>query len=183
MCIFTPRLCNKNKKITYEQINRKHKTYLRLHRYTYGLNKKQYNYTSPIFFPLMDQNTMCVFGCVLCFVPLLSVHLRMRIFSNASSIAGVSSTWSGVCGLPYYCAPPVCVPTVIGVLAVRRRYKPKTKNHVEASCVRAWLTRERSDRSQTRPKKSTQVRFWRKLKMRCCCDWSASCVVAVQTNT
>ena len=80
MCIFTPRLCNKNKKITYEQINRKHKTYLRLHRYTYGLNKKQYNYTSPIFFPLMDQNTMCVFGCVLCFVPLLIVHLRSVYF-------------------------------------------------------------------------------------------------------
>ena len=35
---------------------------------------------------------------------------------------------SGFCRLPYYCAPPVCVPAVIGGLAVWRHYKPKTKN-------------------------------------------------------
>jgi len=38
------------------------------------------------------------------------------------------SAWSGVCGPPCYCAPLVCVPAVIGVLAVWRHYKPKIKN-------------------------------------------------------
>ena len=32
------------------------------------------------------------------------------------------------CGLPYYCAPLVCVPAVIGLLAVWRHNKPKTNS-------------------------------------------------------
>jgi len=35
---------------------------------------------------------------------------------------------SGFCGLPYYCAPLVCIPDVIRGLAVWRHYKPKTKD-------------------------------------------------------
>jgi len=34
---------------------------------------------------------------------------------------------SGICGLSYYCAPLLCVPAVIGVLAVWQHNKPKTK--------------------------------------------------------
>jgi len=40
---------------------------------------------------------------------------------------------SGFCGLPYYCAPLVCVPTGIGVLAVWRHNKPKTKNVIPSA--------------------------------------------------
>ena len=36
---------------------------------------------------------------------------------------------SGASGLPYYCAPLVCVSAVIDSLAVWRHNKPKTKNH------------------------------------------------------
>jgi len=36
------------------------------------------------------------------------------------------SIWSGASGLPYYCAPLVCVSEVIKLLAVWRYYKPKT---------------------------------------------------------
>ena len=35
---------------------------------------------------------------------------------------------SGASGLPYYCAPFVCISIVIGLLAVWRHNKPKTKN-------------------------------------------------------
>jgi len=38
------------------------------------------------------------------------------------------SIWSGASGLPYYCAPLVCVSEVIEWLAVWRHNKPKTKN-------------------------------------------------------
>jgi len=41
------------------------------------------------------------------------------------------SIQSGVCGPPYYCAPLVCVPAVIQVLAVWWHYKPKTKNQFQ----------------------------------------------------
>jgi len=36
---------------------------------------------------------------------------------------------SGFCGLPYYCAPPVCIPAVIGGLAVWQHCKPKPKQN------------------------------------------------------
>ena len=40
----------------------------------------------------------------------------------------------GTSGLPYYCAPPVCVPAVIGALAVWRQNNNKKKsNHRAAS--------------------------------------------------
>jgi len=40
------------------------------------------------------------------------------------------SIWFGVRGPPYYCAPLVCVPDVIGVLVVWRHYRSKNKNSV-----------------------------------------------------
>jgi len=38
---------------------------------------------------------------------------------------------SGASGLPYYCAPLVCVSEVIELLAVWRHNKPKPKNQYE----------------------------------------------------
>ena len=118
MCIFTPRLCNKNKKNKYEQINRKHNTH---QQYKHTSNIKQYTYTSKKGKRSTrnhHNNSMRVYGCVFCSAPLLFVYLRMRISSNASSITGVLFDAVGVCGPPSYCAPLVCVPAVIRVLDV-----------------------------------------------------------------
>ena len=47
----------------------------------------------------------------------------------------------GASGLPYYCTPLVCISVVIGLLAVWRHNKPKTKNqkrHSKARDTRGW---------------------------------------------
>ena len=64
-----------------------------------------------------------VCGCVFC----LFACLRSRISSNPRSTAGVRSIRPGASRLSYYCAPLVCVPTVLGLLAVWRHKKLKTK--------------------------------------------------------
>jgi len=46
-------------------------------------------------------------------------------------IAGVTSK-QGAAGLPYYCTPPVCVPDVLGALAVWRQTKKKKCSEVSA---------------------------------------------------
>jgi len=43
------------------------------------------------------------------------------------SVAGLPSIRSGACGLPYYCTPPVTIPTVLGVPAVWQ-HNNKKKN-------------------------------------------------------
>jgi len=43
------------------------------------------------------------------------------------------SIWSGASGLPYYCTPLVCISAVIGLLAVWRHNKPKTKKKSHGS--------------------------------------------------
>jgi len=54
-----------------------------------------------------------------------------NVSSNSSSIAGVpfAVIRLGVCGPPYYCTPLVCVPAVIGVLAVWQ-YTKNQKTHL-----------------------------------------------------
>jgi len=59
-----------------------------------------------------------VFGCVFCSISLLFVYMYARMPSSPRSIAGVPSLEPSASGLPYYCTPPVCVPDVIGGLAV-----------------------------------------------------------------
>jgi len=48
------------------------------------------------------------------------------------------SIWSGASGLPYYCAPLVCVSAALDSLAVWRQNKLKTK-----SCVAALQTKNK----------------------------------------
>jgi len=66
------------------------------------------------------------------------------------------SILSGASGLPYYCAPAVCVSAVIDLLAVWRHNKPKTKNFddraLELPCV--WW--HDSSESTWRPMKFTE---------------------------
>ena len=55
------------------------------------------------------------------------------------------STWSGASGLPYYCAPLLCISVVIELLAVWRHNKPKTKNqkpitHSQDPCMQSHFT-------------------------------------------
>jgi len=82
---------------------------------------------------------------VFCSIPRLFVCLRMRM-STSKQYANVYVNQysrvrgplrecrpirSGASGLPYYCAPLVCISVVMELLAVWRHYKPKTKNTVD----------------------------------------------------
>ena len=50
------------------------------------------------------------------------------------------SIWSGASGLPDYWTPLVCISAVIGLLAVWRHNKPKTKNQkLLVPNMKAWL--------------------------------------------
>jgi len=69
---------------------------------------------------------------------------------------------SGASGLPYYCAPLVCVSDVIELLAMCRHNEPKTKD---------WLgTGMNWTGSQALPYYCTSI------CVRSCCNWRASCV-------
>jgi len=77
---------------------------------------------------------VCLYVCVCeC---LLHNNLRMYTSNQYSNIRGplreCRSIRSGASGLPYYCAPLVCVSAVIELLAVWRHNKPKTKATVRS---------------------------------------------------
>jgi len=59
-------------------------------------------------------------------------NMRMYTLNQYSHVRGplqeCRSIRSGASGLPYYCAPLVCISAVIGLLAVWRHDKPKTKS-------------------------------------------------------
>jgi len=69
-----------------------------------------------------------IYGCVFCSVPLLFVYLRMHISSNASSIVGVPFDSVGSLRTTLILRTTCMRSAIIGVLAVWRYYKPKTKN-------------------------------------------------------
>ena len=52
---------------------------------------------------------------------------------------------SGASGLPYYCAPLVCISAVIGLLAVWPHHKPKTKNQKPSLVIPKPPHRTRGD--------------------------------------
>jgi len=88
---------------------------------------------------------------VFCSIPRLFVCLRMRMStSKQCAKVYVKSFWSvrgplrerrsirsGASGLPYYCAPLVCVSDVIELLAVWRYNKPKTQKS------KSWFLRQK----------------------------------------
>ena len=67
-----------------------------------------------------------VYGCVFCSVSLLSVYMCVRMPSSPKSIAGLPSSWA-LPGFPVTAPPSVCVPAVIGALAVWRQKKQNKK--------------------------------------------------------
>jgi len=70
-----------------------------------------------------------VYGYVFCSIPLLFASIvHAYAFKSKVHCGSALGPAAGDSGLPYFCAPPVLVPTVLGGLAVWRHNKPKTKN-------------------------------------------------------
>jgi len=63
--------------------------------------------------------------CVVFFPSFICLHVYAYAFK--SKIHCGSALGPGAFGLPYYCAPLVCVPASIGGLAVWRHNKPKNQ--------------------------------------------------------
>jgi len=55
------------------------------------------------------------------------MKIDRKMIGSMFQLQGCHLIPSAFCVLPYYCAPPVGFPNVIGGLAVCRHYKPKTK--------------------------------------------------------
>jgi len=72
----------------------------------------------------------CFLTCVLFYFSFIWLHVYA--FAMKSMVHCGSAFEPGASGLPYYCATPVCVPAVIGALAVRRQ---STHTHTKVS---AW---------------------------------------------
>jgi len=73
----------------------------------------------------------CVSTDVFCSIILLFAYVVMGYPQVQGPLRECRSIRSGFYGLPSYFAPLVCVPDVIGVLAVWRHNKPKTKNQIK----------------------------------------------------
>ena len=84
----------------------------------------KYNNTTLIFY----------YGCVFSSIPRLFVYLRMRMYTSKqhSCVQGPlrDAFEPGAFGLPYSCTPPMCVPDVLGALAVWRHTKKKKDSRV-----------------------------------------------------
>jgi len=52
---------------------------------------------------------------------------NLRLAKNSDSMVYCGAFEPGASGLPYYCTPPVCVPAVLGALAVWRHNKQNKK--------------------------------------------------------
>jgi len=65
--------------------------------------------------------------CFLLFLICLYMCVCVR-FQIQGRLRECRSIRPGASRLPYYCTPFVCIPAVIGLLAVWRHNKPKTKN-------------------------------------------------------
>ena len=58
-----------------------------------------------------------VYACVSCSISILFLYMYVHMPSSPRSIAGVPSS-RALLGFPITAAPPVCIPDVIGALAV-----------------------------------------------------------------
>jgi len=81
----------------------------------------------------MFKHVACLWMCVLFYVSFVCLHVC--VYASKFKVHCGSASEPGASGLPYYCTPPVCVPDVIGALAVWR-HKNKQKNFVSCpGCV------------------------------------------------
>jgi len=84
-----------------------------------------------------------VYACVSCSISILFVYMYVRLPSSPRSIASVPSSWA-LLGFPITAPPPVCVPDVIGALAVWRQHKTKNRYLPLRSCcvccrAKSWI--------------------------------------------
>ena len=125
------------------------------HNVIYKHNSKALRYNAT----LIPSSCMCcsymlrVCGCVFCLF-LFRLYICVCVYLQIQGpLRECRSIRPGVSGLPYYCAPLVCVPEVIGLLALWRHIKPKTKT----ICVCSWCNwRASCVDSITKPKKNSQ---------------------------
>ena len=69
-------------------------------------------------------------GCVFCFC-LFCLYFCVCVYLQIEGpLREYCSIWLGTSLLPYYCTPLVCVPDVIGLIAVWRNNKPKNQKKV-----------------------------------------------------
>ena len=102
-----------------------------------------------------------VYGCAICSIPLLFVFLHMRMSSNPWSIAGVSLNLVGILGLPYHCAPLVCVP-------VAALHSLSARTHTDFFYCILFFPSVFPFKTGREILHTTCVRF--------CCNWHAVCV-------
>jgi len=104
---------------------------------------------------------VCLYICV-CECLLQNNNHQKKHINNTSSIQHswvrgplreCRSIWSGASGLPYYCAPLVCVSDVMESLAVWRHNKPKTKHRGKCDLKNE---RERRDTKKKRTRRRTR---------------------------
>jgi len=69
----------------------------------------------------MFKHVACLWMCVLFYVSFVCLHVC--VYASKFKVHCGSASEPGASGLPYYCTPPVCVPDVIGALAVWRHKK------------------------------------------------------------
>jgi len=111
---------------------------------------------------VMFIHVACLWMCVLFYFDF--VYLRVRAFAFKFKVLCGSAFEPGASGLPYYYTPPVCVPDVIGGLAVCRHNNNKNKNKDPVGSLRTTI-------------------LLRTTCTRSCCTWRASCVAALQEPT
>jgi len=82
-----------------------------------------------------------IYSSFVCITAYANVYFQTTF--NRGPLRECRSIRSGASGLPYYCAPLVCVSEVIQSLAVWWYYKPKTKNQNprSGSAAGLWLHR------------------------------------------
>ena len=79
----------------------------------------------------------CFGICVLFYFSFVCFEVYAYVFKF--KVHSGSALGLGTSGLPCYCAPLVCVPAVLGRLAVWRHNKPKTNNQLSTRLVQ-WLS-------------------------------------------
>jgi len=97
---------------------------------------------------LISSSCMCcsymlrVCGCVFCLF-LFCLYICVRVYLQIKGpLRECRSIRPGASRLPYYCTPLVCVPEVIGLLAVWRHNKPRTKKPKDRTlAAREWRSR------------------------------------------
>jgi len=71
----------------------------------------------------MSSHVACLWVCVLFY--LFFVCLHVCAYVSKFEVHCGRAFEPGASGLPYYCSPPVCVPDVLGALAVWRHWHNK----------------------------------------------------------